>query len=132
MALVWSDEKYATGFEDVDAQHRQMFGMANELLAALEHGESREKIVARLDTLGDHAVRHFECEEGHMERLQCPVRVTNECAHEWFLQDFAALRELFDEQGNTPHFIEEVEEKVCGWLRKHLMAIDLVLRRFSS
>jgi hypothetical protein len=67
-----------------------------------------------------------------MERLQCPVRVTNECAHEWFLQDFAALRELFDEQGNTPHFIEEVEEKVCGWLRKHLMAIDLVLRRFSS
>jgi hemerythrin len=132
MALVWSDKRYATGFADVDEQHRQMFGRANELLAALESGEPDEKISARLDDLGDHAARHFECEEGHMERLQCPVRVTNRCAHEWFQQDFAVLRQLFDEQGNTPRFVSEVEEKVCGWLHRHLLAIDLVLKRFAN
>ena len=132
MALVWKDEKYATGIQEVDEQHRVMFGLVNELLTALEAGEAREKISTRLDALADHAVQHFACEEGHMDRIQCPVRVTNECAHECFLRDFATLRELFDEHGNSPHFISEVEDKVCGWLHRHLMAIDLVLRRFSG
>ncbi len=132
MTLVWNDEKYATGFQDVDDQHRKMFGLVNELLSALGSGESRQEISERLDLLADHAVRHFACEEGHMDRLQCPVRVTNECAHECFLRDFTALRELFDEEGNNPRFISEVEDKVCGWLHKHLMAIDLILRRFAK
>lgn len=132
MPLVWSDRRYATGIEEVDEQHREMFGLANELLTALESGESREQVSARLEDLGSHAVRHFRCEEGHMERLECPVRVTNQCAHEWFLRDFAVIRELFDKHGNTPELIDEVEDKVCNWLRKHLMAIDLVLRRCSG
>jgi len=132
MALVWNDNKYATGIREVDDQHREVFVLVNELLSALESGESRERISGRLDLLADHAVRHFECEEGHMDRLQCPVRVTNKCAHECFLRDFAGLRELFDEHGNSPRFVREVEEKVCGWLTKHLMAIDLVLRRFAN
>jgi hemerythrin len=132
MPLVWNEKKYATGFSDVDDQHREMFGLVNELLSALESGESGRKISDRLDVLADHAARHFTCEEGHMDRLQCPVRVTNECAHECFLRDFAGLRELFDEHGNTSRFIDEVEDKVCGWLQRHLMAIDLVLRRFAD
>ena len=132
MALVWKDERYATGIQEVDDQHREMFGMVNGLLSALESGESGREISARLDLLEEHAVRHFACEEGHMERVQCPVRVTNECAHECFLRDFAALREAFEKHGNGPRFISEVEEKVCGWLQKHLMAIDLVLRRFAE
>ena len=132
MALVWSDKKYATGFREIDEQHREMFGLANDLLAALDQGESREQISARLEHLGEHAVSHFQCEEAHMERHECPVRVTNECAHEWFLQDYKQLRELFDRDGNTPHFVGQVEEKVCDWLHKHLLAIDLVLKRFAG
>ena len=132
MALVWNDRSYATGIQEVDDQHREVFGLVNDLLSALESGESREKLSARLDILADHAVRHFACEEGHMDRLQCPVRVTNECAHAGFLRDFAALRELFEKHGNSPRFTSEVEDKVCGWLHKHLMAIDLVLRRCAS
>jgi len=132
MALVWQDDKYATGFRDVDDQHREMFVLANGLLAALESGEPGSKISERLDALADHAVRHFACEEGHMSRVQCPVRVTNECAHECFLRDFAALREIFDKRGNCPQLVSEVEDKVCGWLHRHLLAIDLVLRRFAS
>ena len=52
--------------------------------------ETREKLSERPDVPADHAVRHFACEEGHMDRLQCPVRVTNECAHECFLRRFAS------------------------------------------
>ena len=132
MALVWKDEKYATGFREVDDQHREIFVLANGLLTTLESGGPRSKISERLDALADHAVRHFACEEDHMARVQCPVRVANECAHECFLRDFVVLRELFEKHGNTPHFVSEVEDKVCGWLHKHLMAIDLVLRRSAE
>ena len=62
MTLVWNYKKYATGIQEIDDQHLEVFVLVNELLAALESGEPRAKISDRLDVLADHAVRHFACD----------------------------------------------------------------------
>jgi hemerythrin len=128
MTLVWSEARFATGVDEIDVQHRELFDIANSLVDAARQGRPREEVEQILDILHDHAVTHFTCEEGHMERRNCSACGANKLAHKWFLRDFADLREGFDAAGVTPEFIDEVEEKVCTWLTTHLLAIDTSLR----
>lgn len=128
MALVWSEARFATGVDEIDAQHREMFDIANRLVDAARQGRPQKEVEQILDLLGKHAVAHFACEENIMERRKCSSCVANKLAHKWFLQDFADLRERFDSNGVTPDFIDEFEEKVCAWLTAHLLAIDTSLR----
>lgn len=128
MTLVWSKKKYATGIDNIDAQHRKMFDIANCLVEAARQGRPRKEVEGILDLLGKHTVAHFACEEDIMERRKCSSCVANKLAHRWFLQDFAGLRDRFDSNGATQEFIDEFEEKVCTWLTTHLLAVDISLR----
>jgi hemerythrin len=128
MALVWSDARFATGVDEVDAQHRALFDMANELLEATRAGRPAAEISAMLEAIGEHAKAHFACEEDIMERRNCSSCLANKLAHRWFLQDFAELGELLARDGVTPDLVDEMEEKICDWLEAHLLAIDLSLR----
>ncbi len=128
MTLVWSESKFATGVEEIDAQHRRMFDIANCLLDAAREGRPQEDIEKILDVLAGHAVAPFACEEDIMERRKCSSCAANKLAHRWFLSDFVELRHRFDTEGVTPGFIDEFEEKVCAWLTSHLLAIDTSLR----
>lgn len=129
--LVWSD-RYATGIDEIDEQHETMFAGVNELLAAVEAGVPSEKIGAMLDSLQEHAVLHFECEERHMDLRKCSVCAANRVAHREFLRDFARVRELFDKHGADESFVDAVDEGVCDWLQTHIMAIDIALRETVS
>ena len=132
MALVWSETRFTTGIDRLDAQHRELFGIANRLVDAARQGRPQVEVERILDDLGEHAVAHFACEENIMERRRCSSCVANKLAHRWFLQDFAGLRKRFDSDGVTQGFIDEFEEKVCAWLTAHLLAIDLSLRDTSE
>lgn len=132
MALQWSDARFATGFEDIDAQHRRMFDMANELLAAATGGRPDAEVESMLDALGTFAGEHFICEEGLMERHRCSACIANKVAHEWFLADYRELRAQFDRDGVTPDLAQAIEKNVCQWLEAHLLAIDLTLRESEA
>ena len=128
MTLVWSEARFATGLDTIDAQHREPFALATRRVDAARQGRPQNEVEQILDSLGAHAVAHFACEESLMERRKCSSCVANKLAHRWFLRDFADLRERFDSNGVTPDFIDEFEEKVCAWLTAHLLAIDISLR----
>ena len=128
MSLVWSEARFATGFEQIDAQHREMFAHANELLDAVRRGSAPDEVRSLLADLGEQAADHFCCEEALMERRNCSACTANKLAHKWFLIDFRELGDLLAREGVTDRLADEIEDKVCHWLESHLLAIDLSLR----
>ncbi|MGD8330825.1 MAG: hemerythrin domain-containing protein [Acidobacteriota bacterium] len=131
MALVWSEARFATGVAQIDAQHRVMFDVANELLDAVRAGRSRSTVDGLLTILGEQAVEHFACEEEVMERRACSSCLVNKLAHRSFQRDFAEIAVHFARDGVTDELADEIQEKVCRWLESHLLAIDLSLRATS-
>jgi hemerythrin-like metal-binding protein len=60
--LVWRP-KYECGDPVIDAQHRHLFGLGNELVNALLANRNRSDLVLLLDEFLAHVVRHFKSEE---------------------------------------------------------------------
>ena len=63
MALVNWDATYETGNPTVDAQHKGLFRMVNELHSAIVEGKGKEAMGPTLDKLGKYVVEHFQTEE---------------------------------------------------------------------
>ena len=127
MPLVWKEE-LTTGIEELDDQHKAMFDVVNELVEAAGSGLPREHLNKLIRSLHEHAAVHFDCEERHMELRRCSVCAANHLAHREFLRDLVDLEEQFDREGATPDFVDQVRQRVCVWLKTHIMAIDIALR----
>jgi diguanylate cyclase (GGDEF)-like protein/hemerythrin-like metal-binding protein len=65
--LVWR-EAYESGEPTIDAQHRELFEVANALIDVLVTGGTEDHVLAAYDRLLDHVVRHFADEEAILER----------------------------------------------------------------
>lgn len=131
MKMVWREE-FATGIEELDDQHKVMFDKVNELLEAVRSGLPDDRIGSLVTSLHEDAVVHFECEEGHMDSRKCSVCAANRVAHREFLRDFLDLKEQFEREGATAHFVDQVHQKVCNWMTTHIMAMDIALRETVS
>ena len=134
MILTWDDAKYSTGFEEIDAQHKQLFKGINELLEACATSEgsnsqeAQESTLKMVDFLGKYVVEHFKCEEECMERHNCPLHDVNKAAHEKFLQQFTEIKAGIERRGLTRGSIIRIEGFLCSWLTQHIQKIDTGLR----
>ena len=135
MILEWDDVKYATGFEEIDAQHKALFKGINELLQICSTGagsgsqEAAESALKMIDFLGKYVIEHFQCEEDCMERHRCPMLAANKAAHQKFLQQFIEIREKIGREGLTRGLIIKLEGFLCGWLTQHIQKVDSSLRK---
>lgn len=76
MRIEWSDS-YKTGDEAEDAQHRHLFQLANELVAAQDTA-SLKPLAMRLY---QHTREHFALEETHMRDANFPELVAHTESH---------------------------------------------------
>ena len=121
------NESLVTGDEIVDAQHRELFDLVNDLNAAtlLDFGD--ESTTAALNRILTYVTTHFATEEALMLRTDYP---NSEC-HRSIHRDFAAAaQDLVRQQargegmtiGQLAAFMEE-------WLETHIAEEDLLLIR---
>lgn len=92
----WKDE-YALGISVVDAQHKQLFRISDELDKQLTTGIRAEEIDTILTRMGEYAARHFSMEEKYMAESNYPGRAEQQDAHKAFTVRFAELYENFRE-----------------------------------
>ncbi len=134
MFLTWDDAKYATGFEEIDAQHKELFSRINELLVActtsggFSDQAAEEQALKMVDFLATYVIEHFECEEECMERHHCPLAAVNKVAHTKFLQDFTKVKKQIDREGLTRGIIVKLEGLLVAWITKHIQKVDIALR----
>jgi len=126
MPASWT-QAMATGVNEVDNQHKELFRQLALLSDAMKSGQGRAKIEEILDFLGDYVVRHFAAEEKQMDEMACPAAEANKRAHAEFCATFKALRQRFDQEGAQTTLVLEISNTLSNWLVEHIAKIDTQL-----
>lgn len=123
MAIEWTND-LSVGVSSIDAQHQQLFKMADELFEAGKNGKSKEKIGDLLGFLDRYTKQHFKDEEAYMKSINYPGLAEQEKAHQAFVNELTKLKGEFDKSGGNIAVIIGANQMVVEWLTKHISGMD--------
>lgn len=123
MAIEWTND-LSVGVSSIDAQHQQLFKMADELFEAGKNGKSKEKIGDLLGFLDRYTKQHFKDEEAYMKSINYPGLAEQEKAHQAFINELTKLKAEFDKSGGNIAVIIGANQMVVDWLTKHISGMD--------
>jgi hemerythrin len=130
--IQWTKE-YETGFPELDAQHRRLFEMIEQMTDLIDAPsidvQAGLKLIAFLE---DYAREHFECEERCMAETHCPARDINQEAHQLFLEGVQRFKRDFGGRGNKHELLSILQTSMQAWLRNHILKIDTTLRNVAK
>jgi len=118
-----------TGFEPIDAEHRQISEGLAALLEAVNGGRTREAVLG-LSRLSGQFVAHFNHEEQLMAESGYPMRARHKEAHDFFLKDATRFLAELQADGLTAPFRRWITGRALEWFRFHIAANDVGLGRF--
>lgn len=124
--LEWHDS-LSVGIRSIDAQHRKLANMVNQLHdAAGQSGPqcTAQELVARLK---DYAAEHFHIEEGYMQAFGYPGLESHQKEHEAFCTAVQGFENACAEGGAIP---AEVVDFLKNWLTRHIIDVDMQMGRF--
>lgn len=127
----WNDE-LNLGLEEIDNQHRALFGKLETLLDACISGRAAEEVIGMLAFLDDYVVVHFRTEEELQERFGYPGLPFHRQQHEQFRQRLALLKEEMTKEGKGSDVALQVNEMLVDWLRNHILTVDKEATLFLS
>lgn len=117
----WKDT-YSTGIHSIDAQHRNLFTVAEDLYSAMSNGQGRAAVARTLDRLVQYTASHFAHEERLMRLHSFPDFEAHKAEHEkltsqvrQFQADYRDGKVAMTVQ--LLHFLKE-------WLLKHIQESD--------
>lgn len=119
--IVWNDQ-LSVGIEEIDAQHKVLVEIVNQLHTAIlaHHGSS--EVLAVLDELVDYTRIHFAVEEALMRVLAYPDYDSHKQGHEALLEQVLDFRHRVVDQGRVVTF--ELMHFLKQWLLVHIMESD--------
>ncbi|WP_340642753.1 bacteriohemerythrin [Rhodocyclus gracilis] len=124
--VTW-DERYALGFDEIDAQHQALFTLINDIWHAQVRGADRATVDAQIGRLERYTREHFAAEEALMRSEGCPEIAAHLAEHQQFVHRVALEREHLGERGGVSldmlHFLRD-------WLVSHILHADAAYARF--
>ena len=122
-------EKYHTGIDLVDNEHRRLFEIihdTNDLIHAELLHDKYDEIMRLLAELKDYTEIHFHDEEALMERIQYPELDAQKRAHTAFVERLVEidLTELDDMDDNQQEYLIDLIQFLAGWLINHILGSD--------
>lgn len=126
--IVWS-ERFATGLETIDGQHRQLIALYNDLVASLLSSDSTVPTLRTLARLADYARDHFQAEETLMRRSGFPGYADHKRAHDDFVR---VLHVLSRRRPNDPTTLRDIARFLHGWIIHHVLDCDGELRALAD
>ncbi len=91
--LVWNEGLHALGIPSMDAEHRGLINLVNELSEAVAHGCDCELARRQMKKTLDFAAEHFAHEEALMRRHGFPDLGQHAAKHERLLREATNLME---------------------------------------
>ena len=119
-------EKYLTGIELIDEEHRELFRIINNVHDVLANeflADKYDEIVRLLEELRTYTKVHFKDEEEYMERIGYDGIEAQKTAHDIFTTrlDKMDLSEIDENQQET---LEELMVFLTEWLINHILQMD--------
>lgn len=126
MALITWDPALDTGFDEIDAQHRELVRIINELAEADRHGAPALDIDRALERLLNYADSHFRAEERLMAQAAFPFQDEHHHQHGAFAVKLMRLvRQGNGDAALRPALLEFLK----NWLLNHIQVSD---QRYAS
>ncbi|MGA3129500.1 MAG: bacteriohemerythrin [Terracidiphilus sp.] len=119
---VWND-RISVGVETIDADHKKLVGMINDLYDAIVAGCARKKLDGLLDHLVDYTRYHFAREEELLVRTGYPDAAAHKRAHD----EMAAWMNTASHRYHNSSAIApslEVMNYLTDWLYNHILGLD--------
>ena len=120
--MVWSD-RISVGVESIDADHKKMVDLINELFDAILAGNGRKKLNGLLDRLVDYTQRHFAHEEEIFARTGYPDAAAHKREHEEMAAWIQTARRRYDNSSAAAPSLE-VMNYLKDWLFDHILDSD--------
>ena len=119
--FTWSDS-YSVDAPGIDAQHKKLFDLINNLHAAMIQGRGQEVIGQILDGLVDYTKVHFADEERMLEKINYPDLQAHVAEHDVFIRKAYALQTDF--RNGKLAMTLPVMEFLKDWLINHILKTD--------
>lgn len=119
-------DEYLTGIESIDAEHRRLFEIAEELYQLCQNDLVHDKydlLVSALNELRDYTMLHFEHEEEYMESIGYKKLFTQKVQHNAFREKLDSI-DLDEIDDNQEAAIEDILSFVTDWLVNHILHVD--------
>lgn len=125
--MEWN-EKYATGIQEIDDQHKELFMLTSRLQAAIKVGKGESIIAKTFTELIDYTRYHFAAEENEMERAVYPEAASHRQLHLTLVSNIRdALLRIRNGQSYNPI---EMLRFLNSWLIEHILEKDMKFSRF--
>ena len=125
-AFQWK-ESYSVKVEAMDAQHKKLFDLVNELHRAMGTGHGKDIAGDVLKRLVDYTVNHFSAEEKLMEKHNYPGLTAHRAEHKALTEKVIAIKKEFEAGATnvTPQLLTFLQQ----WLKNHIQTVD---QRYSD
>jgi hemerythrin len=125
----WSDA-LSVGIDEIDAQHRTLVDLVNELNSAIEERHGNAAVGEILARLEEYTRIHFAVEESLMRVLSYPRFAAHRREHAKLTEQLDELRGRFDAGQTALGF--ELMHFLKRWLTTHIMESDQDYARYFA
>ncbi len=122
MRIDWS-ENLSVGVDKMDAQHKTLVDLINNLYDLLEEGKKKEAMALFREKVKDYLEKHLSDEEKFMESIGYPDIEAHKRAHEKFRKLMLEVCEKLD-KGDEKEFRSALA-LLWGWLYSHIQKVSL-------
>lgn len=119
--ITWTDD-FSVKSAAMDAQHKKLVSMINDLHDAMSAGKGKEVLGPTLDGLVAYAQTHFVAEENLMAKGNYPDLAAHKKEHEAFVKKALELQTEFKSSSAVLTFT--VMEFLKDWLLNHIQKND--------
>jgi hemerythrin len=127
MALMTWNESYSVHLLNIDAQHKRLFDLINQLHEAMAKGRANDVMGKILAELVAYTKTHFQAEEALLKSKNYPDLVAHQQQHHKFTEQVMQFQKDFGE-GRTSVSIQTMSF-LRDWLTKHILETD---KRYSA
>jgi hemerythrin len=121
--IVWKPE-YAVGDRDLDAQHRKLIDLINELHEGMLHGKGAQVLQPVLAELVRYTKSHFANEERYMQAAGFPGFAAHKEQHTSLTKQVEGF--VADVQNGKLALSLQISEFLKQWLDQHILGTDQV------
>ena len=126
--MVWS-EKYETGNEQVDNDHKEIFRLVQDVIDAT-FDNREQQIEITMDFLANYTLKHFQTEEALMEECGYPDITVHKKQHSDFVARFLELKDKIKDETDSLTSSLAVNNVIVNWLIDHVLDSDTIMAEF--
>ncbi len=122
MTLIQWNEEMSVNNEEIDAQHKKLIFILNNLQIAVAERQNREVLSKIIEALVDYTQYHFSTEEKYFHLLEPKLAEKHKKEHDNFVEKIKDFQEGY--QNKRMLLSLDILEFLRDWLINHILGTD--------